>query len=101
MKLVDPGEAPILCFGEMLLRLSAPAGLPLSQVRRFEVEIGGAEANVAAALAQLGHQVRMITALPDSPIGDNAVAALRRHGVDMGHVLRGPGRIGLYFLEPG
>lgn len=101
MKLVEPGDAPILCFGEMLLRLSASGGVPLSQARRFEAEIGGAEANVAAALAQLGHQVRMATVLPDSPLGDQAISALRRHGVDTSNVIRGPGRIGLYFLEPG
>lgn len=91
----------VLCFGEMLLRLTSPAGTPLSLAPGLSIDVGGAEANVAGSLAQLGHDVRMVTALPDSALGDLAAFALRRHGVDLGNVLRAPGRMGLYFLEPG
>jgi 2-dehydro-3-deoxygluconokinase len=97
---IDGEQGRVVCFGEMLLRLSAPAGVPLSQAQRFAADVGGAEANVAAALAQLGHDVHMATILPDNALGEQAAAALRRHGVRV-EAFRGPGRLGLYYFEPG
>ncbi len=92
--------APVVCFGEMLLRLSPQAGVPLAQARALALDVGGAEANVAAALASLGCAARMLTALPDNPLGTQAMRALGAAGVDTRFIRRGPGRIGLYFLEP-
>ena len=37
----------IVCFGELLLRMSSPAGEMLLQSPRLDVCIGGAEANLA------------------------------------------------------
>lgn len=94
--MIDPNKT-IACFGEIVLRLAIPAGEQPLQSPRFDVHVGGAEANVAVALAALGHKVRMISALPEGPIGDAAIAELRRHGVDTGAILRRPGRVGLYY----
>ncbi|MBQ5946743.1 sugar kinase [Massilia sp. ST3] len=94
-----PGR--IVCFGEMLLRLSPPAGRLLAQASTLDLCTGGAEANVAVSLARLGHATAMVTTLPDSAPGQIAVDALRTHGVDVGGVRREPGRMGLYFLTPG
>jgi 2-dehydro-3-deoxygluconokinase len=84
----------------MLLRLSPPGAMPLAQASSLQVDVGGAEANVAAALASLGTAARMVTALPDNPLGRKARAALGAAGVDTRFVAWGEGRIGLYFLEP-
>lgn len=65
------------------------------------MEVGGAEANVAAGLASLGHHVKMLTRLPHNPLGDKARAALGAAGVDTTHIGRSTGRMGLYFLETG
>ena len=51
--------ARIVCFGELLLRLGAPGRERLLQSPRFDVCYGGAEANVAIALARLGHASAM------------------------------------------
>lgn len=91
---------PILCFGEVLARLSSKAGTPLSNTGELRVNIGGAEANVAALLAQLGHEVEMITALPCSALGDLCLGDLRRYGIGTREVIRNDGRLGLYFFEP-
>jgi 2-dehydro-3-deoxygluconokinase len=91
----------VVCFGEVLLRLAAPAGELLLQSPRLEVSVGGAEANVAVGLACLGDRARMVTVLPDDPLGRAALGELRRWGVDTGAVAFGPGRMGLYFLSPG
>ena len=95
------GTGPVVCFGEMLLRLSPPGARMMVQAQALDVTVGGAEANVAAGLASLGHATRMVTLLPDSPLGDKARADLGAAGVDTRFVARAAGRMGLYFLEPG
>jgi 2-dehydro-3-deoxygluconokinase len=91
----------VVCFGEILLRLGAPAGEVLLQSPGLEVAVAGAEANVAVNLARLADAAVMVSLLPDNPLGHAAVAELRRWGVDVGRIGFGPGRMGLYFLTPG
>lgn len=91
----------LLCFGEMLVRLTAPAGEMLLQTPQLSAHIGGAEANVAICVSRLGGNAGMATVLPDNPLGRAARDELRRHGVDTVHVKFAPGRMGLYFLTPG
>jgi 2-dehydro-3-deoxygluconokinase len=91
----------IICFGELLLRLTAPGRELLLQSGRLDVHVGGAEANVAVGLARLGHETAMVSQVPANALGDAAAGALRRYGVDTGGVATGTGRMGLYFLSPG
>lgn len=94
-------QGTIACFGEIVMRVSVPHGeLPL-QSARFDAHAGGAEANVAVALAALGHDTAMISAVPEGAIGDGVLGELRRHGVDVVPVLRPAGRMGLYYYLPG
>lgn len=93
--------ARVVCFGELLLRLTAPGRGLLLQSGRFDVHVGGAEANVAVGLARLGHETAMVSRVPDNALGDAAAGHLRRYGVDAAGVSTGPGRMGLYFLSPG
>src|SRR5579859_6386443 len=89
------------CFGELLLRLSAPGNELLLQSGTLNVHIGGAEANVAVALARWGHKALMVGVVPDNTLGSACVGELRRHGVRTDHIQTGPGRMGLYFLTVG
>lgn len=91
----------LVCYGEVLMRLSAPERLRFCQAGQFDVHYGGAEANVAAAYVQLGGQARLVTVLPDSGLGDAAVASFAGLGVDCSLVRRKGDRIGIYFLEKG
>jgi 2-dehydro-3-deoxygluconokinase len=91
----------VVCFGELLLRLTAPGRELLLQGGRLDVHVGGAEANVAVGLARLGHETAMVSRVPDNALGDAAAGHLRRYGVDTAGVSAGPGRMGLYFLSPG
>jgi len=90
-----------VCFGELLLRLASPGRERLLQSPRLEVQVGGAEANVAVALAQFGHAAALIGTVADNALGAAAVGEVRRHGVDVSRVQTGAGRMGLYFLETG
>lgn len=91
----------VTCFGEVLLRFATPGHRLTVQCDALDMVVGGAEANVAAGLAALGHRVKMVTRLPSSPLGDKARAALGAAGVDTAHIGRAEGRMGLYFLESG
>lgn len=97
----DPAVPQVVCLGELLYRLGAPGREVLLQSPQLQVSLGGAEANVAIALAGFGHRVGMATALPRNALGDRALAELRQHDVDTSRVLRGAGRMALYFLETG
>ena len=47
-----------VCFGELLIRLTAPGNELLMQAQSLALHVGGAEANVAIGLAPLGHALR-------------------------------------------
>ena len=91
----------VVALGELLLRLKSPGYERLLQSAMLEATIGGAEANVLEALAADRVPTVFISAVPDGPLGDAALAELRRFGVDVSRVLRIPGRLGTYYLEAG
>ena len=91
----------VLTFGEMMLRLKPTAFERILQTNTFEAAYGGAEANVAVSLAQLGHNAAYLSKLPENPLGEAAIGSLRKYGVDTQSVLRGGPRLGMYFFEKG
>ena len=90
-----------LAFGEIMLRLSPPGRELLLQTPRLDVWVAGAEANVATALARLGHEVGFASAVPDNDLGRSAIASLRSHGIDTRGIAFAGERIGLYFVTSG
>ena len=92
----------LVTLGEVMLRLAIPAPARIESVSQLDVQIGGAEANVAAACARLGLRSAWISALPANAWGDRARRELTAHGVDCAHVRTVDGaRMGLYFIEYG
>ncbi len=91
----------IVTFGEIMLRLKSPGHERLFQSPMLEATFGGGEANVAVSLVNYGMPAAFVTALPDNIIGDSCVGELRRHGVDTAMIVRGAGRMGVYYLEAG
>ena len=80
----------------------APPGLErFLQSPQFVATWGGGEANVAVALAQFGLPATYVTVLPDNPIADACIGELRRFNVDTSQIVRGKGRLGVYYLEAG
>lgn len=85
-----------------MLRLAPPGFERFLQSPQFLATFGGGEANVAVAVSQFGHPARYVTVLPDkNPIVDSFIGEMRRFGVDADHIVRGKGRFGIYFVEPG
>ncbi len=89
-------------FGELMLRLAPPGFERFLQSPQFTATFGGGEANVAVALAQFGLPATFATILPENnAIADAAIAELHRFDVDTSKVVRGKGRIGIYYIEAG
>ena len=98
----NSGEpATVVCFGEVLLRLTPPGRQLLLQSAGFDAHVGGAEANVAVSLSKLGHRAQLASVLPANALGQACLAELHRHGVDTRFVPLREGRMGLYFMTQG
>ncbi|MDR1650897.1 MAG: sugar kinase [Synergistaceae bacterium] len=93
--------AEYVTFGEIMLRLTPPGNEMILQTPAFIATFGGAEANVAAALANYGEDAAFVTAAPANPIGDAMIAELRKFGVCTRHIKRSGDRLGIYFAETG
>ena len=92
----------LVAIGEVMLRLSIPAPARYETARQLDVQIGGAEANVAAAGARLGLRAAWLSALPANPWGARVRRELAGHGVDCAYVRDvADARLGVYFLEFG
>ncbi|MEP0711226.1 sugar kinase [Algoriphagus sp.] len=91
----------IITLGEIMLRLSTPGYERFIKTQSYEVNYGGAEANVAVSLAYWGLSAAHITSFPDHDIGKAAVNTLRFSGVDTSFIRYNEGRMGVYFVENG
>jgi len=92
----------VITFGETMIRLSPPNYRRLEQTNLLEVNVGGAELNVAIALSRLGLNVSWVSRLTDNPLGVMIRNKAREQGVDTSNILwTKDGRVGLYFLEFG
>jgi 2-dehydro-3-deoxygluconokinase len=93
---------PVVTFGEIMLRLAPPGFERFLQSPQFVATFGGGEANVAVAVSSYGVPARYVTVLPpNNPISDAFIGEMRRFGVDPSYIVRGKGRFGIYFVEPG
>ncbi|MGW4905597.1 sugar kinase [Streptomyces sp. NPDC004270] len=74
----------------------------LADVPSFDRAIGGAESNLACALAAAGHSVRWVSRVGADGFGDHLVETVASYGVDVGRVDRDPVRpTGVYFRTAG
>ena len=91
----------VITLGEIMLRLAPEGYYRFVQADTFGATYGGGEANVAVSLANYGFDAKFVTKLPAHEIGQAAVNALRKYGVDTSYIARGGDRVGIYFLEKG
>jgi 2-dehydro-3-deoxygluconokinase len=92
----------MVSFGEIMLRLAPPRMERFFQTPELMATFGGGEANVAVAVAGFGLRARYVTVLPRKhPAAEAAIRELRGLGVDTSHIVRGEGRMGVYYVEAG
>lgn len=93
--------AKVVSFGEVMLRLTCPGYMRITQTDSFDITYAGSEANVAVSLALFGHESDFVTKFPENDVGQAAVNELRRYGVETAHIVRGGPRLGVYYIEKG
>jgi 2-dehydro-3-deoxygluconokinase len=91
----------ILCFGELLLRFPFASNGSWTSNSPMQVFIGGAELNVATALAKWNLPVKYFTALPNNFITEDVVDYLQKKGIDASAIQYSGDRIGVYYLKEG
>ncbi|MGY1497930.1 sugar kinase [Streptomyces sp. QTS52] len=92
----------VVALGESMVTFLPSRPGRLADVPSFERAIGGAESNVACALAAAGHSARWISRVGDDGFGDHLVGAIGSYGVDVASVRRDPARpTGVYFRTAG
>ncbi len=91
----------VVTFGEIMLRLAPPGFERFLQSPGFVATWGGGEANVAVSTAGFGLPASFVTVVPSNPIADAMIGELRRFNVDTNRIVRGKGRMGIYFVENG
>lgn len=94
--------ADVVTFGETMVRLSPPDHRRLEQTNSLDVNIGGAEWNVAVDLSRLGISTAWVSRLTDNALGWMIRNKAREQGVDISHIAwTKDDRIGVYFVEFG
>lgn len=91
----------ILCVGELLLRFSPAANAEWITSNEMPVFIGGAELNVATALALWNNPVKYFTAIPDNGICKDITGYLQRKNIDTSSIHYSGDRLGIYYLQQG
>ena len=92
----------VVTFGEAMVRLSPPHFQRLEQTRSLDVNVGGAELNVAVGVTRFGMESAWVSKLPKNGLGYMIRDRAQEFGVDCSHLVwSDKGRAGIYFVEFG
>jgi 2-dehydro-3-deoxygluconokinase len=91
----------VICFGEMLLRFSPLPNEESFVQNQMPVFVGGAELNVAQALANWQVAVGYCSAAPDNFLTENILSFLDTKKIDTSSIHKGGNRLGIYYLQQG
>ncbi|MFJ4325512.1 sugar kinase [Streptomyces tricolor] len=92
----------VVTLGESMVTFLPGRPGRLADVPSFDRAIGGAESNVACALAAFGHTARWVSRVGADGFGDHLVERIAGYGVDVSAVRRDPDRpTGVYFRTAG
>jgi len=92
----------VVTFGEAMIRLSTPHFQRLEQARSLDLNVGGAELNVAVGVTRFGLKSSWVSKLPKNGLGYLIRDRALECGVDCSHIVwSDKGRAGVYFVEFG
>jgi 2-dehydro-3-deoxygluconokinase len=97
----DYSTGSVLNFGELLLRITPDTNGQWLQENSLPVFVGGAELNVATALALWDVPSKYFTALPQNGMSNQLISFLQEKDIDTSPIFFHGKRIGLYFLTKG
>ena len=87
----------IVCFGELLLHFAPDTDGNWLDNQSLKIYVGGAEYNVASALAQWGNPVKLLSALPQNFLGNQLTSKLNKEGIEV-FTDKNSGRLGTFYL---
>lgn len=94
--------AELLCIGETMALVTPVSADRLRSSQLFHLDAGGAESNVAAHVASLGHKSAWFSRLGDDELGRRVADTVSSRGVDVSSVIFDPEfPTGVYFKDPG
>lgn len=100
---MSPSAQPrydVTTLGEAMIRFSVPPGTRLELTDKLDMRPGGAEANLAVAMARMGRKSAWLGSLPTGPLGRWMANHLILAGVDMSGVAWSEtDRLGTYYVE--
>lgn len=91
----------VLSFGELLLRICPDGDGEWLKENKLPFFVGGAELNVATALALWDIPSAYFTALPENFMSEQIMDYLNVRNIDTSKIQHGGDRIGLYYLPKG
>jgi 2-dehydro-3-deoxygluconokinase len=91
----------IFCFGELLIRLSPSVNGEWIRQSSIHSFLGGAELNVAHALARWNQAVSYCSALPENWLSSEILQELKKEKIDVSGISMMGNRIGTYYLPDG
>ena len=91
----------ILAFGEVMMRLTPPLYAMLEQSTQLDVAFVGTGVNLLGGLARFGHEVALVSKVPDNAIGKAAKARLRQLGINDQWVEFAGDHMGSFLVELG
>jgi len=91
----------VFCFGEILLRMSPVLDQGWINTASMPVHLGGAELNVAKALAGWQQPVTYMSAMPDNYLSKEIAASIAASHIGVEAMQYCGDRIGIYFLPQG
>lgn len=91
----------VLSFGELLLRICPDGDGEWLAENKLPFYVGGAELNVATALALWDIPSAYFTALPENFMSEQIIGYMDARNVDTSKIHHGGDRIGLYYLPKG
>lgn len=86
----------VIAYGEILFRIT-----PDPKAFAAEFSLGGAELNVATALAAWGTDICYVSRLPENVLSKNIESQIKDLNIDTSRMLWGGERIGIYYMAPG
>jgi|SRR5882724_1919632 len=98
---LGPGGKKVLSFGELLLRICPDGDGDWLLQNNLPFYVGGAEANVATALALWGIPSAYLSVLPDNVMTRQIEEYLQQKNIDTSRMIWQGQRMGLYFLPKG
>lgn len=101
MGLTVSNTGSVLSFGELLLRICPDADGNWLKENILPFYVGGAELNVATALATWGIDSKYFTALPQNGMSEQLVDYVKGRGIDPSPIHFGAGRLGTFYLTKG